>query len=88
MHVLLQYNTLQTKENLKYQVVAGIGELMDLHNKLQNINEGDTELLAVSSVLDATLGNACQGESIIITDKSINIKFFIDWQHFLYSRKT
>ena len=42
---------------------------MDFHNKLQNINEGDTELLAVNFVLNATLSNALQGVSIIITDK-------------------
>ena len=68
MYIFLQYNTLQTKENLKYQAVAGIRELLDLHNKLQNISEGDTELLAVNSVLNATLHNACQWVSISITD--------------------
>ena len=31
--------------------------------------EGDTELLTVNSVLNATSGNACQWVSIIITDK-------------------
>ena len=41
---------------------------MELHKKLQNISEGDTELLAVNSVLNATLRNACQWVSISITD--------------------
>ena len=68
MYIFLQNKTLQTKEKLKYQAVAGIRELMELHKKLQNISEGDTELLAVNSVLNATLRNACQWVSISITD--------------------
>ena len=42
---------------------------MDLYNKIQNINEEDTELLAVNSGLSAASSNASQWVSIIISNK-------------------
>ena len=58
-----------TRIKLIYQAVEGFSELMDLYNKIWNISEEDTELLAVNSGLSAPLTNACQLVSIIISNK-------------------
>ena len=49
---------------------------MDLYIKIWNINEEDTELLAVNSGLSAALNNACELVSIIISDKLNDYRVF------------